>query len=58
MNKIVNDKQCTIIWNVDDLKMSHFDPDIVSSFLSNIDAENGKIFENNHHAGKYTNTLE
>jgi len=28
-NKIVNGKQCTIIWHVDDLKISHMDNDIV-----------------------------
>ena len=43
MNKIVNDKQLTIIWHVDDLKMSRVDPYIVSSFLADIDAEYGNI---------------
>ena len=43
MNKIVYDKQCTIIWHVDDLKTSHVDPAVISSVLSDIDAEYGKI---------------
>ena len=43
MNKIVNDKKCNILWHVDDLKISHFDPYIVSSFLADIDAEYGKM---------------
>ena len=43
MKTIVNDKQCTTIWHVDDLKMSHVDPDIVSSVLTDIDTEYGKI---------------
>jgi hypothetical protein len=25
-NKVINDKQCTIVWHVDDLKISHVDP--------------------------------
>ena len=36
MNKTVNDKQCTILWHVNNLKMSHVDPDIVSRIISNI----------------------
>ena len=43
MNKIINDEQCTIIWHVDNLKMSHVDPDIVSRVLSVIHAEYGNI---------------
>ena len=45
MNKKINDKQCTILWNVEDIKMSHVDPDIFSRVLSDIDAEYGKIFK-------------
>ena len=43
MKKIVNGKQFTIIWNVDYLKMSHIDSNIVSDVISGIDAEYGKI---------------
>ena len=43
MNKIIYIKQCTILWHVDDLKTSHVDPAVVSSVLSDIDAEYGKI---------------
>ena len=43
MNKIIDNKKCTIIWHVDDLKTSHIDPAFVSSVLANIDAEYGKI---------------
>ena len=43
MNKIIDNKQFTILWHVDDLKTSHFDPDVVSSVLAHIDAEYGKI---------------
>ena len=43
MNKIIDNKQCTIFWNEDDLKTSHVDPTVVSSALADIDAEYGKI---------------
>ena len=43
MNKIIYSKQCTILWNADDLKTSHIDPDVISSVLADIDAEYGKI---------------
>ena len=36
-------KNCTILWNFDDLKTSHVDPAVVSSILSGIDVEYGKI---------------
>ena len=32
-NKIVNNKQLTIVWHVDDLKISHEDPQVVTEFL-------------------------
>ena len=43
MNKIIDYKQCTLLWHVDDLKTSHVDPVVISSVLSDIDAEYGKI---------------
>ena len=43
MNKIIDNKQCTILWNVDDMKTSHVNSAVVSSVLSDIDAECGKI---------------
>ena len=36
MNKNVNDKQCTILCHVDELKMLHVDPDIFYSVISDI----------------------
>ena len=38
INRISKGKQCTVIWNVDDLKMLHVDYDISPSVLSDIDA--------------------
>ena len=52
MNNIVNGKKCTIIWNVDDLKMSHVDSDTVSSVLADIDAKYGKIAKMTRTRGK------
>jgi hypothetical protein len=33
MNKIINGKQCTILWHMDDLKNSHVNPKVVTSIL-------------------------
>ena len=43
MNKIIDNKQFTILWHVDDLKTSHVDPAAVSGVLADIDVEYGKI---------------
>ena len=43
MNNIIDNKQCTILWHVDDLKTLHVEPAVVSSVLADIDAEYGKI---------------
>ena len=43
MNKTTDNKQCTILWNVNDMETSHVEPVVVSRVLSDIDAENGKI---------------
>ena len=54
MNKIIDDKKCTILWNANDLNMSYVDPYVVSSVLDDIDAEYGRIFKNDHYAGQST----
>ena len=41
--KIVNDKLYTLIWNIDELMLSHIESNIVSSVFYGIDAEYGKI---------------
>ena len=33
-NKIINGKQCTIVWYVDDNKISHADPEVVTEIMS------------------------
>ena len=35
MNKIINGKQCTIIWHVDDLKISHVEQKVVNGIIKN-----------------------
>ena len=41
-NKMINDKQCTITWHVDDLKISHVDPKVVDSVIEEIEEEFGQ----------------
>ena len=43
MNKIIYNKQCTILWHFNDLKTSYFDPAVVFRVLSDIDTEYEKI---------------
>ena len=43
LNKIIDNKECTILCYVDDLKTSHVYPAIVSSVIADIDTEYGKI---------------
>ena len=45
MKKLVEGKQCTIIWHVDDLKMLNVNSGIVSSVLSDIGTEYGEILK-------------
>ena len=41
-NKIVNGKQCTIIWHVEDLKISHVDKEVVENVIENLEKKFGK----------------
>ena len=52
MNKIIDNKQCTILWHVYDLKTSHVDPAVFFSVLSDIDTEYGNISIMNITRGK------
>ena len=36
-NKVINGKQCTIIWHVDDLKISHVDPKVVKDVIEKLE---------------------
>jgi hypothetical protein len=41
-NKIIDGKQCTIVWHVDDLKISHMDPKVNTTILNLLDAKYGQ----------------
>jgi hypothetical protein len=41
-NKMINGKQCTILWHVDDLKISHVDHTEVTKIIELLSAEFGK----------------
>ena len=38
-NKIIDGKQCTIVWHVDNIKISHVDPNVVTTVISDIQKE-------------------
>jgi hypothetical protein len=42
-NKMINGKQCTIAWYVDDLKVSHVDKSVVGSILDTIESKFRKL---------------
>jgi hypothetical protein len=41
-NKIIDGKQCTIVWHVDDLKVSHVDPKVTDTILGLLDVKYGQ----------------
>ena len=41
-NKSIDGKQCTVLWHVDDLKISHIENDVVTDVISQLDDEFGK----------------
>ena len=42
-NKTIDGKQCTICWYVDDTKISHIDPKVVTSVITKIEERYGKM---------------
>jgi hypothetical protein len=42
-NKMINRKQCTIVWHVDDLKISHVDGKVVTGIINKLDEKYGKV---------------
>jgi hypothetical protein len=38
-NKTINGKQCTVVWHVDDLKISHVDSKVATTILDLLDAK-------------------
>jgi hypothetical protein len=55
-NKIINEKQCTILWHVDDLKISHVDPKVVTAVINMVKVAFGKEAPLTKLAGRSTNT--
>ena len=41
-NKMIRGNQCTILWHVDDLKISHVDADVVTEVIGLLESEFGK----------------
>jgi hypothetical protein len=41
MNKTIDWAQCTILWHVDDLKISHVKPNVVTKVIKQLEAEFG-----------------
>jgi len=41
-NKTINGKQCTIIWHVDDLKISHVDKKVIEDIIKQLNEKFGK----------------
>jgi hypothetical protein len=41
-NKMINGKQCTILWHVDDLKISHVDANVVTNVIGQLEGEFAK----------------
>ena len=42
-NKMINGKQCTICWYVDDTKISHKDPKVIDMIIKKIEDRFGKM---------------
>jgi len=40
---MINGKQCTIAWYVDDNKISHVEPDVVTEIVAKIEKRFGKM---------------
>ena len=51
-NKTVNGKQCTIVWHVDDLKISHVDSSVVDGIIASLKEEYGQVGEMTVKRGK------
>jgi hypothetical protein len=52
MNKIVEGKQITVAWHVDDLKVSHVQPKVIDQFIMDMESEFGKETPLNKSRGK------
>ena len=57
VNKMINGKQCTVAWHVDDIKASHVDPKVMDRLLNQLDDEFGKETPMNRSRGKVLDYL-
>ena len=51
-NKDINGSQCTIVWHVDDLKISHKDSAVIDEIIASLKSEYGKVGEMTVRRGK------
>jgi hypothetical protein len=51
-NKEINGKTCTIVWHVDDLKISHVDSSVVDDVIEDLRSEFGKVGDLTVNRGK------
>jgi hypothetical protein len=51
-NKHINGSTCTVLWHVDDLKISHVDPTVVTSIIAQLSLEFGTAAPLTVHRGK------
>jgi hypothetical protein len=42
MNKMIEGKQCTILWHVDDIKLSHVDDEVNEEIIEKLNGVYGK----------------
>ena len=52
VNKTIGGKQCTIVWHVDDLKISHVDTNVVGDIIEDLDSVFGNEAPLTIHRGK------
>ena len=52
VNEIINGKQCTVVWHVDDLKISHKDTTVVISIIKSLRTKYGTIMPLSINRGK------
>ena len=56
-NRMIDGKQCTILWHVDDLKLSHVDPKVIDKIIEQLEKEYGKVGKMTVRRGKVHNYL-
>ena len=52
VNKTINNKQCTIVWHVDNLMISHVDEKVVTDVINALSDNYGNLMELTVNRGK------